>query len=541
LCKVADGCATIDGDCKFVWHSPLQRGIEHPMIRRIRNSSVAALLSVAMATACMPPVAATGGSSPATSIGVGNGPPALAAIDTAQLRRDIFAMASDAMRGREAGTLDELRASAWLADRAREAGLQPAGDDGTYFQFWPMRRIRTSAVSRVALDRSPLVLWHDIAVVAPVNANLDLPLVWAGSATGDALSRMDLHGKAVAAMVLVPSRPPAAGMSLRAWRYTLVAIAQRTAALEKAGASAVLLVADDSTNGEFTPVSVPMRRGRYNIDTTGSETVQSGVPVLWVPAALEARVLAATHLTLDLRAESFVYPSVNVVAKVPGSDPKVSGEYVLFSGHTDHDGVRFPVDGDSIWNGADDNASVSVAMLAIGRAFVQHPGRRSALFVWHGAEERGLLGSRWFVLHPTVPLSSIAAVLNGDMIGRNNPDSAALLGSQPPHRNSIALVQMALDANNKVTKFVVDSSWDRPSHPEFWYFRSDHLPYARAGVPAIFFTTLLHPDYHTPRDEASRIDIPKLARMARWIYATGWEVANSAERPALDPGFKLER
>ncbi|MFX8519955.1 M28 family peptidase, partial [Acinetobacter baumannii] len=91
---------------------------------------------------------------------------------------------------------------------------------------------------------------------------------------------------------------------------------------------------------------------------------------------------------------------------------------------------------DSIYNGADDNASVSVALLAIARAFRQEPGKRSALFVWHGAEERGLLGSKWYSAHPTVPKESIVAVLNGDMIGRNNPDSAALLGSQPPHRNS---------------------------------------------------------------------------------------------------------
>jgi Zn-dependent M28 family amino/carboxypeptidase len=83
--------------------------------------------------------------------------------------------------------------------------------------------------------------------------------------------------------------------------------------------------------------------------------------------------------------------------------------------------------------------------------------------------------------------------------------------------------------------------WDRPSHPEGWYFRSDHLPYARAGIPAIEFSTLLHPDYHTPRDEPSRIDIPKLVRMTRWMYATGWIVATAAQRPDVIPGFKLER
>ena len=196
---------------------------------------------------------------------------------------------------------------------------------------------------------------------------------------------------------------------------------------------------------------------------------------------------------------------------------------------------------DSIRNGADDNASVDVAILAAGRAFVRAPGRRSALFVWHGAEERGLLGSRWFSAHPTVPRASMVAVLNGDMVGRNTPDSAALLGVQPPHRNSSELVAIALAANRAVGRFALDSTWDRPSHPEGWYFRSDHLPYARAGVPAVMFTTLLHPDYHTVRDEPSRIDYAKLTRMARWMYATGWVVAERDRRPALDPGFKLER
>jgi Zn-dependent M28 family amino/carboxypeptidase len=203
--------------------------------------------------------------------------------------------------------------------------------------------------------------------------------------------------------------------------------------------------------------------------------------------------------------------------------------------------VRYPIDGDSIWNGADDNATVSVALLAIGRAWSKQPAARSALFVWHGAEERGLLGSYWHALHPVVPLASVVAVLNGDMIGRNHPDSAALLGTQPPHRNSTTLANWALEANARSIRFAIDSSWDRPTHREGWYFRSDHLPYACMGVPSLFFSTLLHPDYHTPRDEPARIDVAKLARMARWMYATGWTVANAAERPALDAGFKLER
>jgi hypothetical protein len=471
-----------------------------------------------------------------------NLPPALDAITEADLRRDLFALAGDSMRGREAGTLDELRASAWLAERLREAGLRPAGDDGTFFQFWPMRRVRTAVASRIAFDSGgALALGGDVVVLAPVNARVSAELVFVGEGREADVAGRDLRGKAVAAVLSAPTNPPPAGVSLRSFRYARAAIAQRAAFLTARGAAAVVLVSDSTAEDAWGYAGSGIARGRYNIDSSGTGQPAAGPPVLWVRRALLERVRTARRLEADVVAESFVYPSVNVVAVVPGTDPALRGEHVLYSAHQDHDGVRYPVEGDSIWNGADDNATVAVSVLAIGRAVARRPARRSSLFVWHGAEERGLLGSRWFVAHPTVPREAIVAVLNGDMIGRNHPDSAALLGSQPPHRNSTALMQMALDANARLTRFAVDSSWDRPSHPEGWYFRSDHLPYARAGIPALFFTTLLHSDYHTPRDEPQRIDIAKLARMTRWMYATGWAVGNANERPRVDPGARLER
>jgi Zn-dependent M28 family amino/carboxypeptidase len=267
---------------------------------------------------------------------------------------------------------------------------------------------------------------------------------------------------------------------------------------------------------------------------------QAPVPILLVHrSALSEFKTDGQPIEIRLRSESFETPSVNIIGMVRGTDPKLRDEYVLFSSHQDHDGVRFSVAGDSIWNGADDNASTSVALLAIARAFVKQPSKRSALFVFHGAEERGLLGSRYHAAHPVVPLTSIAAVLNGDMIGRNNPDTAALLGSQPPHRNSLELVNMAIEANNATSKFVIDSLWDRPTHPEGWYFRSDHVPYAERNVPSLFFSTNLHPDYHTPRDEPKNIDFAKLTRMTKWMYETGWIVGNAPKKPAIDAGFQL--
>jgi len=127
------------------------------------------------------------------------------------------------------------------------------------------------------------------------------------------------------------------------------------------------------------------------------------------------------------------------------------------------------------------------------------------------------------------------------MIGRNNTDSAALLGYKPPHRNSLDLVNMALAANREGPNFKLDTTWDETSHIEGWYFRSDHLPYARLGIPAIMYSSLLHPDYHTPQDNAENINYRKLKKMADWMYRTGWKVANASTPPATDKNFKLER
>jgi len=470
-------------------------------------------------------------------------PPEMSEIREADLRRDLEALAADTFRGREAGTLDELRASVWVAERARAAGLAPAGDDGTYFQFFPMRRVRTSSSSRVEMGGRALALWRDAVVVSPTETVVDAPLVWVGTADSARLAGMDLRGKAVAAQLVAPREVPPREVSLWGWRYTRLALRDRAAALQARGASAVVLVSDAVADSAFDVLASYMSRGTYGLDSAGVEPQRATrIPILWVRGSMAGAAQRGNQrLVARIASESFTYPSVNVVARVMGTDTRLRNDFVLFSGHQDHDGIRYPVDGDSIWNGADDNGTVSVALLAIGRAFARQPGRRSALFVWHGAEERGLIGSRWFVEHPTVPRAAIVAVLNGDMMGRNSPDSAALLGVSPPHRNSAELVRIALEANRTVSHFVVDSTWDRPTHPEGWYFRSDHLPYARAGVPSIFFTTLLHPDYHTPRDEAMRIDYAKLTRMTRWMYATGWALAVGAGRPAVDPGFKLER
>jgi len=466
-------------------------------------------------------------------------PPANAesAIKESDIKRDLFALADDHFRGREGGTLDELKASVWLADQIRATGMLPAGDDGTYFQWFNLQRTRLTKASTLRIGTHEIKLNEEGAVVAPTNASINAPLVYVGTGSPAELAKVDVKGKAVAVQI---AGAPTDGISYR--RYVFGKFAGQAGELVKAGAVAVVFVSDAPSQAVYDHWSHVFERGRYSLPGAASTKVVSTPPVMWLPASAASWVQqAGQQLTAELKVESFQYPSVNIVAKMPGTDPQLKKEYVLFSTHQDHDGVRAPIAGDSIYNGADDNATGCAALLAIMRAFKQKPARRSALFVYQGSEERGLIGSTYFSAHPTVPQSAIVAVLNAEMMGRNAPDSAALLGSTPPHMNSSDLVKTALAANQAGPKFKLDTEWDKPTHPEGWYFRSDHLPYARLGIPAIMYTSLLHVDYHTPRDEAKRINYPKLTNMTRWMYLTGWAVANRTAPPARDPGFKLER
>jgi hypothetical protein len=480
-------------------------------------------------------------------------PAAYTAVREADLRRDVGEMASSAMRGREGGTVDEMRASIWVADQYRRIGLKPKGDDGTWFQWFDMTRTRVSVTaSRASIGGQAMTLFRDFIPLNVVPAEANGAVLWIPDATD---TTADVRGRIVATPVLAPA-PGAIRVNSYTFasRYADAAVNGTIGRFARRGAAAVLLVASPAVDSAFEVVSSARVRGAYDVDNAVPRTANGSAriapppalgsgptPAFLVHASMRETLSQQPQAELAIRLERFTTPSVNVIGVVRGTDPRLRDEYVVFSSHQDANGVRVTLEGDSVHAGADDNASVTAADLAAARAFVRQPGKRSVLFINHGSEERGLIGSRYHAAHPVVPLAQIVAVLNGDMIGRNNPDSAALLGSQPPHRNSSDLVAMALRANALTGKFALDTVWDRPTHPEGWYFRSDHLPYARLNVPALMYSTNLHDDYHTPRDNPGRIDYPKLTRMAQWIYLTGWFAANAPERPKLDPGFKLER
>jgi len=222
----------------------------------------------------------------------------------------------------------------------------------------------------------------------------------------------------------------------------------------------------------------------------------------------------------------------NVVAIFPGSDPTLRNEYVVLSAHMGHVGVGRPVRGDSIYNGADDDASGTSSLLEVAEAFASLPVRpaRSILFLAVSGEEKGLLGSAYFSDNPTVPIGSIVANVNIDMIGRNAPDDIVVIGKN--YSSLGGVVERAAAENRQLVGLnPADDRWPT----ERFFFRSDHFNFARKEIPAVFFFAGTHDDYHEPSDEVELLDTDKAARVARLVFFTSYAIATTPERPQWTP------
>jgi len=214
-----------------------------------------------------------------------------------------------------------------------------------------------------------------------------------------------------------------------------------------------------------------------------------------------------------------------------GRSHRLRGEYVAFSAHLDHVGVR-PGRADSIFNGADDNASGVAGLLELAEAFSRKEARpeRSLLFLVPSGEEKGLWGSAYYVEHPTVPLSNVVADLNMDLVGRNWPDSVIVSGTDMSSLGGT--LRRVSAAHPELRMAPLDDRWPE----ERIFYRSDHYNFALKGVPVLFFTSGTHSDYHQPTDAADRIDTEKAARLVQLVFHMGAAVANAAERPRWTPG-----
>ncbi|MFN2570858.1 MAG: M28 family metallopeptidase [Gemmatimonadales bacterium] len=514
------------------------------------------------------------------------------AITPADLQRRLFLIADDSLMGRETGSEGAFKASAYVAAEFKRLGLEPAGDAGTYFQTVPFWIVTPDVQSRLtASNGTSLRLGTDflpVSFAAPPRTLDQASVVYAGSQadTGRLIPPTQLVGKFVVIDVPPPPRGDRRAVGALLGRYR-----------DAAGIGIVAL--EQLGNEQIARV----REGRPVADTARNARALS---LVWLSRRAASALLGADPATLtpgtsvgtvsgyfDFSRKPVPFTARNVVGILRGRDPALRNEYVSLSAHHDHVGFdRNPVDHDSlrafnrvvrpmgadspmrpateeenykirvildslravhrprpdsIRNGADDDGSGTVAILEIAEAFAregQRP-RRSILFVSHTGEEAGLLGSRWYSDHPTVPIDSIVGEIDQDMIGRGTasdfPRGGTGAGSQTylevigAKRISREFGELLEAANAKQpVPFVFDYTYDQPGHPLQYYCRADHYSYARYGIPSVAFSRGEHLDYHQVTDEAQYISYPDLARVTQMVHDGALAIANAPVRPKRD-------
>lgn len=519
-------------------------------------------------------------------------------INAADLKEWLSYIASDELQGRATYSAGLGLAAAYIQDRLRTWGVKPGGDAGSYLQTVRVLGVKTTSHSSVTVSvggrtrtfqdgsgvtfprnsggKRTLTLQHvefaGYGLDVPAAKHMDFrgrdvknaAVIWLGTAmpkSVDSQYRRLLAGRSryatdeLKALATIGPEAARAGNAGSAEAQTSAPAERRDAA---AGAA-------DFTTAQRLDHQIPPRI------TAGDEFfgfLFSAAPRRYeelkrladAQEPLPTFRLDDVTITINVDATYEVVRTQltqNVVGIVEGSDPRLKDTYVAIGAHYDHvgyaetelagDGSRRPAPGrvtpgaleDRIWNGADDDGSGTVAVMAMARAFATSARpRRSILFVWHAGEERGLLGSRYFADYSTVPIDSVVAQLNIDMVGRNRDNKASdgntvyLVGSD---RISSELHEISREANRALpAPLTLDYEMNDPSDPEQVYYRSDHFSYAAKGIPIIFFTTGLHPDYHANTDEVSKIEFDKLARIAQFAYETADRIADLERPPARD-------
>ncbi len=481
---------------------------------------------------------------------------AASSITPASVLERISVIADDSMGGRNTPSQGLEKTAAFFASKYQQWGLLPAGENGTYFQRYPLvKRAVDLAQSWVQSDengtvtRYPLTEWGAVLSAGSGDGSGDA-VIFAGALTPEAIGAVDLDGR-VAVMVYDTAR----ARDWNGWRSAIAA----------GHPTAMLMIRNDAAaDWPRLQGALAGRQQRFQLDIGPS----SGPPEIWVNdrifandpmnanrpdwasmrqaqgpvvQVVGAAVQLQIHVTENI-AERTTAP--NVVAMIPGSDPMLRNEYVVYSAHMDHigtigDGVGgcraapakdgMPVD--SICNGADDDGSGSTGVVMVAEAYsrLQVKPKRSILILNVSGEEKGLLGSRWFSEHPTVPESLIVADINMDMIGRNAHDSIVVIGKE--HSDMGTTLARVNTRHPELNLTTADDIWPN----ERFYFRSDHFNFARKGVPILFFFNGVHDQYHRSDDEVGLIDTSKLARVATMAFYLGAEIANTVQRPQWNP------
>lgn len=440
-------------------------------------------------------------------------------VTSGEIRETVRILAADSMRGRDTPSPELVDAARWVAARFEAAGVKPGlGPDG-YLQWFPLTIV-------------------DPARAREQHATLTGPEGTRELVPGEELVAVPTGGATRAEGRLVPWRPSAGPPPPEAVALVESQPSELQGALESVrsaldeGGTAGAVIAVRGSGEWFRRVASFLSRRQVSLgEPDVLEKPVALVRASALPDGLEPGGDAAGDWSIEIATDATLGTdrAPNVVGWVEGTDPELKTEYVVVTAHLDHLGVGDPVEGDSIYNGADDDGSGLAAVVELAEAFAAAPARRSVVFMAVSGEEKGLYGSRWYAEHPVFPLERTVANVNIDMIGRNWRDTVVAVGAELSSLGETA--RRVAAERRELEVAVVGDRW-----PEQNYFqRSDHYHFARRGVPALFFFSGTHEHYHEPGDEADELDYHKTARIVRLIHHFVREVADESQPPAWDP------
>jgi hypothetical protein len=498
------------------------------------------------------------------------------AITAEQLKQFLYFVASDEMEGRDTPSRGLDLTAKFIALMLERWKFKPAGDDGTFFQKIALKSESIDAVNTVLKIGDESFKLNDDFFRLTGNGSANAPMVFGGggwmvkSKNIDALAGVDVKGKIVVLygegfpnpnrLTPLPqgvTQADLTGENGNDWADPLKNAAQK-------GAVGVILVASPQIQAAWGQLRNFLSRGAMYPEKLreGGGDLSTPFPVMLVSAKVGDAIFAGAsadktspnafeigkQASMNSTSRVEMKSTQNVVAVWEGSDPVLKNEYVAIGAHYDHDGVNPNARGeDKIWNGADDDGSGTVAVLAIAEALARSNTRpkRSILFVWHAGEEKGLWGSQYFNKFPTVDIKNVVAQLNIDMIGRSkkdgdtNPKNAELSGPNEIYVIGSEMMSTTLGAvtkavNSGYLNMTYNYKYDDPKDPNRFFFRSDHFHYAANGIPIVFWFDGVHEDYHQPSDHPDKIDYEKMEKVTRTIFLTLWKIAELKQRPAVD-------
>lgn len=482
-----------------------------------------------------------------------------------RLREHLYILADDSMRGRETGMEGQKMAAAYIADFFTLLRVPPVVN-GSYFQEFPLKTEVLEGA--MLLHRGDTYVFTDDFFFFPgfeaSSINAEAVFIGYGIDTPgySDYNQLDVAGKVVLMLAGEPidrtgdyivsgSNEPSEWSS--DWRL------KRDVAKGK-GAAAVILLNEDYDRYigriKYWLTTPAMKLDRPRQDEQGAlpmffarKSVFDGLLKAGKVKRIDQQVKRITkgrplrkstlrgNVQIDIERNVNRLTSENILCYIPGSDPELRHEVLVITAHYDHIGFN----DEGVFNGADDDGSGTVAVLELARAFKMaadegNGPRRSVLLMTVSGEEKGLLGSEWYVNDPVFALENTVANLNVDMIGRidadhDDGDYIYIIGSD---RLSSELHHISEEANATYTNIELDYTFNAPDDPNRFYYRSDHYNFAKNDIPVIFYFSGVHEDYHGLGDTPDKIDYGKMETIARLIFHTAWEIANRDRRPALD-------